>query len=137
MLESVAGPGVFSLTSYDLGAERWLRTGEVLPDSVLAELDGVVGQRVAITSQLGAVASHLINNRLRFPPDRLCLVRDGVQVEFRCGAVGVQAIQHRIRQRRVLVQQRFQAPAQLRVGTAQVGVPQLEVAWCGHHAGAL
>ncbi|HEX6870061.1 MAG TPA: 3-isopropylmalate dehydrogenase [Micromonosporaceae bacterium] len=32
-------PGV-STTSYDLGAARYLRTGEVLPDSVLAELAG-------------------------------------------------------------------------------------------------
>ena len=40
VLDAVAGPGAFALTSYDLGAERWKRTGEVLPDSVLAELDG-------------------------------------------------------------------------------------------------
>ncbi len=32
-------PGV-DTTSYDLGAARWHRTGEVLPDSVLAELRG-------------------------------------------------------------------------------------------------
>ena len=40
VLDAAAGPGAFSLTHYDLGAERWKRTGEVLPDSVLAELDG-------------------------------------------------------------------------------------------------
>ncbi len=40
VLDAVAGPRTFRLTSYDLGAERWKRTGEVLPDSVLAELDG-------------------------------------------------------------------------------------------------
>ncbi len=40
VLDAVAGAGTFALTSYDLGAERWKRTGEVLPDSVLAELDG-------------------------------------------------------------------------------------------------
>jgi 3-isopropylmalate dehydrogenase len=35
------GTGVtLSRTDYDLGAARWLRTGEVLPDSVLAELRG-------------------------------------------------------------------------------------------------
>ena len=28
----------FDYTHYDLGGERYLRTGEVLPDSVLAEL---------------------------------------------------------------------------------------------------
>jgi 3-isopropylmalate dehydrogenase len=35
----VALPGV-ATTGYDLGARRWHRTGEVLPDSVLAELAG-------------------------------------------------------------------------------------------------
>ena len=40
VLDAVAGSGAFAVTSYDLGAERWKRTGEVLPDSVLAELDG-------------------------------------------------------------------------------------------------
>ena len=39
VLRAVAGPGTFSTTEYDLGATRWRRTGEVLPDSVLAELD--------------------------------------------------------------------------------------------------
>ena len=32
------GPGAFATTAYDLGASRWQRTGEVLPDSVMAEL---------------------------------------------------------------------------------------------------
>ena len=40
VLDAVAGLGTFALTHYDLGAERWMRTGEVLPDSVLAELNG-------------------------------------------------------------------------------------------------
>jgi len=34
----VASPVAFEQTRYDLGAERYLRTGEVLPDSVLAEI---------------------------------------------------------------------------------------------------
>ena len=38
VLDAVTGPGVFAPTSYDLGANRWHRTGEVLPDSVLDEL---------------------------------------------------------------------------------------------------
>jgi 3-isopropylmalate dehydrogenase len=38
VLSAVAGPSVFTPISYDLGASRWQRTGEVLPDSVLAEL---------------------------------------------------------------------------------------------------
>jgi len=44
VLQAVA-PGQFELTEYDLGAERWKRTGEVLPDSVLDELrqaDGIL-----------------------------------------------------------------------------------------------
>ena len=38
VLEAVDGTAKFSITTYDLGASRWQRTGEVLPDSVLAEL---------------------------------------------------------------------------------------------------
>src|SRR3954471_4007686 len=39
VLEVAAPDGVkFEQTSYDLGAERYLATGEVLPDSVLAEI---------------------------------------------------------------------------------------------------
>jgi 3-isopropylmalate dehydrogenase len=37
VLDAVA-PGTFDKTTYDLGAERYLRTGEVLPDSVLEEV---------------------------------------------------------------------------------------------------
>jgi 3-isopropylmalate dehydrogenase len=40
VLEAVDAPAKFSITSYDLGADRWQRTGEVLPDSVLSELAG-------------------------------------------------------------------------------------------------
>ena len=36
----VASPVKFESTRYDLGAERYLATGEVLPDSVLAEIRG-------------------------------------------------------------------------------------------------
>ena len=39
VLEAVA-PVAFEQTRYDLGAERYLATGEVLPDSVLAEVKG-------------------------------------------------------------------------------------------------
>ena len=38
VLEAVDAPAKFAITSYDLGADRWQRTGEVLPDSVLSEL---------------------------------------------------------------------------------------------------
>ena len=40
VLDAVVGEGVISTTHYDLGASHWQRTGEVLPDSVLAELAG-------------------------------------------------------------------------------------------------
>src|SRR6266568_2350417 len=38
VLRAAADDTAFQTTSYDLGAERYLRTGEILPDSVLAEL---------------------------------------------------------------------------------------------------
>ncbi len=38
VLDAVVGDGAVTKTSYDLGASRWQRTGEVLPDSVMAEL---------------------------------------------------------------------------------------------------
>ncbi|GAA4313235.1 3-isopropylmalate dehydrogenase [Actinomadura luteofluorescens] len=38
VLDAVSGDLTFEQTSYDLGAARWHRTGETLPDSVLGEL---------------------------------------------------------------------------------------------------
>ncbi|MEU5989577.1 3-isopropylmalate dehydrogenase [Spirillospora sp. NPDC047418] len=38
VLDAVSGDLTFEQTPYDLGAARWHRTGETLPDSVLAEL---------------------------------------------------------------------------------------------------
>ena len=39
VLEAATPTGVaFEQTSYDLGAERYLRTGEALPDTVLGEI---------------------------------------------------------------------------------------------------
>lgn len=38
VLDAAVGPDAFEYVRYDLGAERWQRTGEVLPDSVMAEL---------------------------------------------------------------------------------------------------
>lgn len=35
VLKAVVGDDAFDFTHYDLGAERWQRTGEVLPESVL------------------------------------------------------------------------------------------------------
>ena len=41
VLHAAAGTDAFEEIHYDLGAERWQRTGEVLPDSVLEELRAV------------------------------------------------------------------------------------------------
>ncbi|TBT82564.1 3-isopropylmalate dehydrogenase [Propioniciclava sinopodophylli] len=41
VLDATVGGSAFSYVHYDLGAERWQRTGEVLPESVLEELTGV------------------------------------------------------------------------------------------------
>ncbi len=38
VLNAVAPKDTFATTEYDLGAARWLKTGEALPESVLAEL---------------------------------------------------------------------------------------------------
>ena len=38
VLDAVVGDSAFEYVHYDLGAERWQRTGEVLPESVLSEL---------------------------------------------------------------------------------------------------
>lgn len=51
VLDAVAGADSFEKVDYDLGAERWLRTGEVLPDSVVEEL------READVIMLGAVGA--------------------------------------------------------------------------------
>ena len=38
VLRAAAGDSAVQITSYDLGAHRYLRNGEVLPQSVLAEI---------------------------------------------------------------------------------------------------
>jgi 3-isopropylmalate dehydrogenase len=40
VIRAAATDVAIETTSYDLGSQRWLRTGEILPDSVLAELAG-------------------------------------------------------------------------------------------------
>lgn len=41
VLKATSGADAFDFVEYDLGADRWQRTGEVLPESVLNELAGV------------------------------------------------------------------------------------------------
>jgi 3-isopropylmalate dehydrogenase len=64
--------------SYDLGAERWARTGEILPDSVLAE---IAGQDAILLGAVGdpSVPSGLLERglvlRLRFEFDQYVNLR--------------------------------------------------------------
>ncbi|WP_203566655.1 3-isopropylmalate dehydrogenase [Aestuariimicrobium ganziense] len=41
VLKAAVGEQAFEIVEHDLGAQRWQRTGEVLPDSVIEELRGV------------------------------------------------------------------------------------------------
>ena len=69
-------------THYDLGATRWLRTGEVLPDSVLAELRGhdaillgAVGAAPGDTRVPSGVLERGLLLRLRFALDQYVNLR--------------------------------------------------------------
>jgi 3-isopropylmalate dehydrogenase len=69
-------PGGLEVTSYDLGAQRYLATGEVLPDSVLAEvrdhdaiLLGAVGGRPGDPRLPAGVLERGLLLRLRFELD--------------------------------------------------------------------
>ncbi len=76
-LKVVAAAGVaLETTQYDLGASRYLRTGEVLPDTVLAELRdhdaillGAVGPAVGDTSVPSGVLERGLLLRMRFELD--------------------------------------------------------------------
>lgn len=76
VLRAVAGPDAFEEVHYDLGAERWQRTGEVLPDSVLTELatvDAIMLGAVGAAPGSKAVPSGLLERglllKLRFAFD--------------------------------------------------------------------
>ncbi|MFZ0529138.1 MAG: 3-isopropylmalate dehydrogenase [Propionicimonas sp.] len=51
VLTAVVGEGEFEFVHHDLGAERWLRTGEVLPD---AELERLAASQAIILGAVGA-----------------------------------------------------------------------------------
>ena len=81
-LTAVAGPGAFDFVHYDLGAERWQRTGEVLPDSVLEELkgaDAIVLGAVGAAPGSKAIPSGLLERglllKLRFAFDHAINLR--------------------------------------------------------------
>ena len=61
----------FERTEYDLGAERYLATGEVLPDSVLDEI------RTQDAILLGAVGGRPGDPAALARPSRSCSPRDG------------------------------------------------------------
>jgi 3-isopropylmalate dehydrogenase len=82
VLDAVAGPGVFTPTSYDLGANRWQRTGEVLPDSVLGELAaadvilfGAVGAAPGATDVPSGLLERGLLLKLRFAFDHYVNLR--------------------------------------------------------------
>jgi 3-isopropylmalate dehydrogenase len=83
-LEAVAASSdvKFERTEYDLGADRWRRTGEVLPDSVLDEIRqhdaillGAVGGRPNDTSMPPGLLERGLLLRLRFELDHYVNLR--------------------------------------------------------------
>ncbi len=81
-LTAVAGADAFEFVDYDLGAERWQRTGEVLPDSVLEELksvDAIVLGAVGAAPGSKAIPSGLLERglllKLRFAFDHAVNLR--------------------------------------------------------------
>lgn len=82
VLQSVVGSEAVELTHYDLGADRWLRTGEVLPDSVIDELRtvdaillGAVGAAPGSTTIPSGLLERGLLLRLRFLLDQYVNLR--------------------------------------------------------------
>ncbi|HEY9292984.1 MAG TPA: 3-isopropylmalate dehydrogenase [Microlunatus sp.] len=82
VLKAVAVEDRFNLTDYDLGVGRWKRTGEVLPDSVMAELataDGILLGAVGAAPGDTEVPSGLLERglllKLRFAFDHYVNLR--------------------------------------------------------------
>src|SRR5688500_3900160 len=83
VLEAVAPAGVrFEPTRYDLGAERYLATGEVLPDSVLEEIRahdaillGAVGGKPGDPNLPPGILERGLLLRLRFELDHYVNLR--------------------------------------------------------------
>jgi 3-isopropylmalate dehydrogenase len=82
VLTAVAGEAAFTPISYDLGASRWQRTGEVLPDSVLAELAatdvilfGAVGAAPGATDVPSGLLERGLLLKLRFAFDHYVNLR--------------------------------------------------------------
>ena len=82
VLDAVVGPSAFDYVKYDLGAEHWQRTGEILPESVLAELaqvDAIVLGAVGAAPGSKAIPSGLLERglllKLRFAFDHYVNLR--------------------------------------------------------------
>jgi len=82
VLQAVTGSGAFQTVSYDLGATRWQRTGEVLPDSVMAELAaadvillGAVGAAPGATDVPSGLLERGLLLKLRFAFDHYVNLR--------------------------------------------------------------
>ena len=82
VLTATVGADAFDFTHYDLGAERWQRTGEVLPDSVLDELaraDALILGAVGAAPGSTAIPSGLLERglllKLRFAFDHYLNLR--------------------------------------------------------------
>ena len=82
VLDAVVGDSAFEYVHYDLGAERWQRTGEVLPESVLSELaqvDAIVLGAVGAAPGSKAIPSGLLERglllKLRFTFDHYVNLR--------------------------------------------------------------
>ena len=82
VLTAAAGPAAWATNEYDLGAARWQRTGEVLPDSVLAELaqaDAILLGAVGAAPGASDVPSGLLERglllKLRFAFDHYVNLR--------------------------------------------------------------
>ena len=78
VLKVAAGDQAFQTTSYDLGAERYLRTGEILPDSVLAEIaehDAVLLGAVGDPKVPSGILERGLVLRLRFEFDQYVNLR--------------------------------------------------------------
>ncbi len=82
VLQAATSASEFDLNYYDLGAERWQRTGEVLPDTVLAELaeaDAILLGAVGAAPGSKSVPSGLLERglllKLRFAFDHAVNLR--------------------------------------------------------------
>jgi 3-isopropylmalate dehydrogenase len=78
VLRVAAGDGAIETTTYDLGAERYLRTGEIMPDSVLAELaehDAILLGAVGDPGVPSGILERGLVLRLRFEFDQYVNLR--------------------------------------------------------------